>query len=201
MYTLLKPMKVREVLLKRGIRVFTPDLFAQVFGLTSVATKYFLETQTKEAFLLRLKKGVYTLQTDLPSEEEIANVLYQPSYISFEYALSYYGILPEMPYMVTSATTKPTRLFTVGNRSFLYRTIKRTAYTGYSLLRNNERAFYIADKEKAFVDYCYFVSLRKNTLNDRVVTLAKQKIDQKKFSHYVTLFDNKTLNTFIETHV
>lgn len=194
-------MKVREVLLKRGIRVFTPDLFAQVFGLTSVATKYFLETQTKEAFLLRLKKGVYTLQTDLPSEEEIANVLYQPSYISFEYALSYYGILPEMPYMVTSATTKPTRLFTVGNRSFLYRTIKRTAYTGYSLLRNNERAFYIADKEKAFVDYCYFVSLRKNTLNDRVVTLAKQKIDQKKFSHYVTLFDNKTLNTFIETHV
>lgn len=201
MYTLLKPIKVREVLLKRGIRVFTPHLFAQVFELTMGATKYFLETQTKEAFLLRLKKGLYTLQTDLPSEEEIANVLYQPSYISFEYALAYYGILPEMPYTITSATTKSTRVFTANTHLFSYRTIKREAYTGYSLLRNNERAFSIADKEKAFVDYCYFVSLRKNTLNDRMIALAKQTIDKKKCSYYATLFDSKRLNACIETHI
>jgi hypothetical protein len=37
-----------------------------------------------------------------------------------------------MPYAVTSATTKPTRAFAVGERTFSYLTIQRIAYTGYA---------------------------------------------------------------------
>lgn len=200
MYTLLKPLHVRDELLQRGIRFFTQELFTRVFQSSPHATKYFLETQTKEGLLLRLKKGLYTFRTDRPSEEEIANVLYQPSYISFEYALAYYGILPEMVYTVTSATTKPTRLFTVGTLAYSYRTIKKPAFTGYMLVRKENRSFFIAEPEKALVDYLYFVSLGSSTLNDRLAlrwntrskgeygTLHKDRVKQ-----YAKLFNRMQL--------
>ena len=107
----MKPIKVREELINRHLRIFTPEEFRRIFDLASYQSKYFLETQVKEGLFIRLKKGLYTLQTDLPSEEEIANKLYMPSYISFEYALGYYQLIPEMVYTITSATSKPTRKF------------------------------------------------------------------------------------------
>ena len=56
----------------------------------------------KNGKLTRIKRGLYTddLFHDL---ELIANVCYSPSYISFEYALSYYGLIPEYVSTVTSA--------------------------------------------------------------------------------------------------
>lgn len=178
MYTLLKPIKIREELLKRGVRIFTPRIFAQIFDLNPSVTKHFLETQTQSGFLMRLKKGLYTIQSDQLSEEEIANRLYQPSYISFEYALAYHNILPEMPYIVTSATTKPTRLFVTASHSFAYYSIKPEFYTGYSLVKTDTKSFLIADPEKALTDYLYFVSLGKRLPNDRLIlkTINKEKL-------------------------
>ncbi len=198
MYTLLKPIKVREELLKQGVKIFTPSLFSRIFGTNIEATKYFLETQTKNGLFLRIKKGFYILKNDSPSEEEIANVLYQPSYISLEYALGYYGILPEMTYLVTSVTTKPTRLFTIDSTSFSYQSIKKNAYTGYSLIRKGNRSFFMADKEKAFCDYLYFVSLKINTLNDRLLIAAKEVINMKKFFKYVELYQSNLLKKLIK---
>ncbi len=141
MYTYLKPLTVRDTLLRQGVRTFTPVTFARFFHTKPHQTKYFLEQQTEEGLLLRLKKGLYALKTDLPAEEELANALYQPSYISFEYALAYYGMLPEMPYQVTSATTKATRTFTTAGLSFSYYTIKQPAYTGYKLVKQGNTSF------------------------------------------------------------
>jgi len=202
MSTLLKPIQVRNELLERRVRVFTPQVFARIFKSSLHATKYFLETQTQEGLLIRLKKGVYALKTDLPSEEEIANALYQPSYISFEYALAYYGILPEMTYTITSATTKPTRLFTTNDMTYSYRTIKKSAYTGHVLVKKENRSFFLAEPEKALVDYLYFVSLNRETLNDRLITKQKGRCDTKKLQKkktivYAKLFANKKLEVLV----
>lgn len=200
MYTLLKPIQIREELLNRNLRVFTARDFIRVFKTPSRTTKYFLETQVREGFLLRLKRGLYTLKTDSPSEEEIANVLYKPSYISFEYALAYYHILPEMPYTITSATTKPTRLFTTSNMAFSYRTIKKEVFTGYVLNKQEHQSFLIAEKEKAIIDYLYFVSLRKSAENERLLGNLKSRgyyktegLSKAKMQTYAKLFDNHGL--------
>lgn len=84
-----------------------------------------------------------------------------------------------MVYVVTSVTPKPTRLFSVNNTSFSYRTIKGPAYTGYSLVKKEGRAFLLADAEKALVDYLYFVGLGKAVLHERLsVRLNKEKINE-----------------------
>ena len=191
MYTLMKPIVVREELKKRNIKIFTPDIFSRTFQISSYKTKYFLERQAKSGFLLRLKQGLYTLKTDLPSEEEIANALYKPSYISFEYALAYYGIIPEMPYTVTSATTKPTRTFTVHDKVFFYHSIKKEAFTGYALIKNQDKSMLIAEPEKALVDYFYFVMLNKIPKNDRLI-INVNKINKDKVFQYVSLYGNRS---------
>lgn len=205
MYTLLKPIQIREELLKRNLRVFTASEFMRIFNTSPHTTKYFLETQVQQGFLLRLKRGIYTLKTDPPSEEEVANAIYKPSYISFEYALAYYHLLPEMPYIVTSATTKPTRLFTTTSSSFSYRTIKKEAYTGYALVKQDQKSFLIADKEKALVDYLYFFALHKSSENERLLENLKSKdyyktegLNKEKIFTYTKLFGNKRLLNLVD---
>lgn len=217
MTTLLKPLLVRETLIEKKVRTFTPHDFERIFGVTPTRAKYFLETQTGEGLLIRLKKGLYALKTDRPTEEEIANSLYRPSYISFEYALAFWGILPEMPYAVTSATTKPTRQFSVNSIAFDYYSIKKEAYTGYRLLKARRRVspkddnvnlseteiwptiggFLMAEPEKALVDYLYFVALGKREDNDRLY-INLDTLDVHKIWDYAKLYDRKRLNQLLK---
>lgn len=202
----MKPIKVREILLGKGIRLFTLEEFRRIFNKNPHQVKYFLESQTKEGLLARLKKGIYALRTDLPNEEEIANKLYYPSYISFEYALGYYGLIPEMSYMVTSATTKPTRLFTVNNVSYKYRSIKTEAYGGYILKKNENYTFLIAEPEKALVDYLYFVALKNSSYNERLMRdltdrsfFRTKGLRKNLIKQYASLYQFKGLDRFVAT--
>ncbi len=201
MYTLLKPIATRNELLKRKIRIFTTGQFALLFHLSKPQAKYFLDQLVEEELLTRLKRGLYGLRTDPASEREIANVLYKPSYISFDYALAYYNLIPEMVYEITSATTKPTRLFTTNTLAFGYYTIKTEAYTGYVLKQEGERRFYIAEPEKAVVDYLYALTLGqrgllgKRTINDR---LQISSLSKAKLRGYAKLFAWPQLEVLVE---
>ncbi|MBM4461107.1 MAG: hypothetical protein FJ011_25675 [Chloroflexi bacterium] len=195
MYTLLKPLPVRQELLKRAVTIFTPQDFQRIFRATGSQTKYFLEESARGGLFLRLKKGLYALQTDPPPEEEIANRLYRPSYLSFEYALGTYNILPEMGYSVTSATTLPTRSFQIGERTFAYLTIKREAFTGYVPVKRGGRTVLIAEPEKALVDYLYFVSLGKKPENERLNTA---NLDKDKALQYASLYSRPGLSKLLK---
>lgn len=201
MYNLVKSLYVREELLKRKIRIFTNLEFVRIFNLSQYQAEYSLRRLVSEGLLTRLKKGIYLLKIDPPSEEEIANALYKPSYVSFEYALGYYSIIPEIVYTITSATTKPTRLFTVEHNSFAYYTIKKAAYTGYILAQREERRFYIAEPEKALVDYLYVISLGKRALlgdksvNDR---LELKSLDKEKILTFAGLYNWPKLDRLVK---
>lgn len=198
MYTLLKPLSIREEFLNRGIGVFTPQDFRRIFRIPPSRTKYFLEEYTKGGLFLRLKKGLYMLKTDPLPEEEIANLLYRPSYISFEYAMATYNTLLEMAYTVTSATTKPTRTFVVGQKTFSYSTIKRETFAGYIPVKRAGRTILIAEPEKALVDYLYFVSLGKKPKNDRLNTAS---LDKQKVLHYASLYQRTGLDQLVKEMV
>lgn len=191
----MKPFVVREELLKRGIRIFTPLEFGRVFSFPKDQLQYFLETQTEHGLFIRLRRGLYALKTDPPIDEEIANVLYKPSYLSFEYAMNRYGIIPESVYSLTSATTNPTRLFTVGNIGYAYYTIKKETYTGYYLDISGDRKVLIAEPEKALADYLYFVALGQRSWNDR---FDVSKLNKDKLLDYAKLFQRDKIIKLVE---
>ena len=198
MCALLKPIPVREELLKRGALIITPQDFQRIFHTPASRTKYFLEKYTRGGLFLRLKKGLYALKSDPPPEEEIANLLYRPSYLSFEYAMGMYNILAEIAYSITSATTQPTRNFKVGElgeHTFSYFTIKMEAFTGYLPIKRSGRTVLIAEPEKALVDYLYFVSLGKKPRNDR---LNISGLEAEKILQYARLFHRKGLEKLLK---
>jgi len=108
--------------------------------------------------LIRLKKGVYTLgkdyQTASPNTISLANTLYAPSYVSFDYALSYYGLIPERVYEITSATMRMKKEFDTPLGRFTYRSVPLQAYAlGIDWLYDDiNGGKLIATSEKALCD-------------------------------------------------
>lgn len=77
-----------------------------------------------DGWLQLIRKGLYAVSpeiTGIPlSLPLVANLLYGPSYVSMDYALSYYGIIPERVVEVTSMTTKRGKVYDLPVGRFSY---------------------------------------------------------------------------------
>jgi len=184
--------KIKE----KKLYIFSASDICVLFGVSVVAAAALLHRYKKREFILQLKRGLYVFPDFLPPEVYIANKLYSPSYISLEFALSYHGVIPEVVYEITSVTTKAKRRFETLGKIFSYRKIKKVAYTGYELQKQQELGFYIADAEKAFVDANY---LRLINQREPISRFNKEKINAQKAMNYALLFNNKKLNSIIKT--
>jgi len=108
--------------------------------------------------LIRVRKGLYAVSSGYRqsplSLEILANTLYGPSYLSLEYALSWYGMIPERVSELTSVCLGRSRKFSTEVGNFSYCSIKKAAYTeGYDLTTIPDgRSYLMATREKALVD-------------------------------------------------
>lgn len=162
-------------------------------------TRRLNEWQNK-GYIKKIRRGFYIF-ADLELTEEllyiIANRTYQPSYVSFETALSYYNLIPEGVYSITSATSKKTFDFSTPISKFIYRKIKPELMFGYKIVSYKNHNFKIAEIEKVLLDYLYinphlkikadFEGLRFN------VDMFKEKASQDKIQKYLKVFNNKSL--------
>ncbi len=183
-------LDIRKTILNSQIYVFSSRDLSSLLELSPRLTLYYLQKGIKDHLFLRLKNGLYTLATDPARIEEIANRLYAPSYLSFEFALSHYNLIPETIYSVTSATTKATREYEVNGTAYTYTTIPPVAYTGYIPLTQDYRSYLIADPEKAVVDYLYLLALGRRGHYER---LDVSKLDHTKITQYLSLFKRPSL--------
>ncbi len=184
--------KIKE----KKLYLFGANDIRALFGVSAVAVAGLLHRYKKQGFILQLKRGLYIFPDTLPPDVYIANKLYSPSYISLEFALSYYGIIPETVYEITSVTTKATRRFERSGKIFSFRKIKKSAYTGYGVEKQGGLSFYIADAEKAFVDANYLRLMNKQKPLSR---FNKEKIKPEKALRYAKLFGNNKLTSIIKT--
>ncbi|MDD3156382.1 MAG: hypothetical protein PHP14_03160 [Candidatus Pacebacteria bacterium] len=154
-----------------------------------------MSTYTRKGFFIKIKNGFYIIKNSKISDFEIANKIYKPSYVSFETALSYHNILPETVYSVTSATSKASRNYIILNKSFVYHRIKKELFFGYNTININGQTIWMADKEKALLDYIYFVVLKKKPDNDRLNT---KDISITKIKKYLKKYNNPLLEEKIK---
>lgn len=117
-----------------------------------------ISTLVKNGELVRLKKGFYTFSKLYHTKPidfiSVANALYTPSYVSFDYALSYYGMIPERVSEITSATSKNQKLFDTPVGRFSYKKVPIQAYSlGVDWIYDEEEGGrFIATPEKALCD-------------------------------------------------
>jgi len=187
-------------------------LFSSPQIVANSGTRAVLKTQIslwkKQELILPLKKGLYVLNENdrriTPSREFIANQLVFPSYISLEYALSFYTIIPERVFQVTSVTSKKTMIFENSFGVFSYRSIRDDLFFGFvSLEDENGMQFLIAEKEKALLDFLYF-NLSRITPSD-LSFLEKSyrmenldELDNNLMLDYIERFSSKKLSQIIK---
>ncbi|HPR17873.1 MAG TPA: hypothetical protein PLD62_06475 [Candidatus Cloacimonadota bacterium] len=116
----------------------------------------------KRNAIVRIKKGLYILGEQLAahpySKETLANLIYGPSYISLEYALSFYGFIPEKTETITSITNKRNKQFQTPVGLFTYKFIRPALFSfGLTQQQLDEHHFIlIASPEKAIADFLHF---------------------------------------------
>ena len=116
-----------------------------------------LSRDVKAGKFKRLKRNLYETDPSAPNVA-LAQAIYGPSYISFDYALSYYDMIPEYARNITSATfgKHKDKRFDTDYCSFYYTDVPakvfheevvRIDFRGYS--------YNIATREKALCDKLY----------------------------------------------
>ena len=196
MAKLVNQTKFAAKIKEKRLPVFNALDIQTLFGVSPKAAMWLLFRYAKKGFVVRLKRGLYALADNQPSELFLANKLYEPSYISREFALSYHRVIPETVYEITSVTPKATRKFNKLGKVFSYRKIRKSAFAGYEVARESNISFRIADAEKAFVDSNYF------RLRDGLKPISrydKERVNPAKALRYAALFNNEKLMGIIKT--
>ena len=111
----------------------------------------------RKGVIIRVKKGLYVFGDELRTRpfcrELLANLIYGPSYVSLDYALSYHGLIPERVSALTSVTTKRGKRFATPVGLFLYRQTPKPAFhLGMERIDQGDFSFLIAGPERALAD-------------------------------------------------
>jgi len=136
---------------------------------------------------------------------KISNIIYNPSYISLESAFSYYWIIPEQVFSITSVSTRKTNTFNTDIWNFEYKKIKNELFFWYEVLELKDNKILIASLEKALIDYFYLydnisdiVDLEYLRFNKEVL---KEKLDINILKRYSLLLNSKVVNKRVDLFV
>jgi hypothetical protein len=144
----------------------------------------FISRLVKRGDLIRLKNGFFVIsekiQKSLVPYPQIGNLLYGPSYISLEWALSYYGMIPEGVYVVTSISATKSKSYSTPLGTFDYQYLSHVRYAiGINQKENFAGKFLIATPEKALIDLIHFKSRNLETAQDMLIDLIEaRRIDE-----------------------
>jgi len=165
---------------------------------------YQLSLWVKKGYLIRLKNGLYAFSREREKlrGEGIAFLLYQPSYLSLESALAWYGFIPEIVYAYTSVTAKITRTFENVCGRFIYRHMKSELFWGYVEKKTDHGPYLMAEPEKALLDYFYLNLARiKNEEDFGNIRLNEeqmyQTLNKDKFLKYLNVFGVKKMERWV----
>jgi predicted transcriptional regulator of viral defense system len=182
-----------KLLQAKHLSLITLDDFGKLFDIDNRQTLYKKIARLEKAQIIqKLIKGKYQFLFQPANDYTLANFLYQPSYISLESALSFYGIITGFPYQITSISIKPTKSIEINQKEFRYSQIERGLFWGYE----KEKGFLLADREKAFLDYIYFGIKGLRNLSFDEMDLSE--INNNKLVSYARIINNKVITKVIK---
>lgn len=148
--------------------------------------------------LFPIVRGLYETNQNTPGYL-LASSIYGPSYLSFDFALSYYHLIPEAVYAFTSATydKKKKKQFKTDFGTFMFQDVPKEVYPiGIRIVEEQGYAYLIAEPEKALCDKIYTISplssqkeIDNLLFHDlRIDVEEYEKLDKKKLEQYARLY-------------
>lgn len=158
-------------------------------GYSNINQKIAREVRARH--LEKIKRGLYSdnVEVDAPL---LANICLSPSYLSFEYALSFYGLIPEKVSVLTSASFKKKnrKIFESEKLSLSYVPIpERVFHKGVIYLENDDHIRYkMATKEKALCDTLYSQYPVRSVKDLKILLFENLRINESEFAKLDFLF-------------
>jgi len=174
---------VIKKLYESTLSLFTTKTLRDIINVTNENTFFkYVRRLVDEGVLNKIERDKYIISKAKVSDFELANFLVYPSYVSFESALNFWGVLSPFPYEVTSATLKKTKLKKYKEKVFSYTHIDKKLFFGYEKINN----FLIVNREKALLDEIYLASkgIKKINFEELDFTKMKKKILKDYLSYY-----------------
>ena len=138
----------------------------------------------KQGEYIPIIKGLYETNKNTPPHYLAASI-YAPSYLSFEFALAYYSLIPEAVYACTSATFNKRRIkkHVTPFGLFTFRDVPAEAFPyGINIHEEGEYVFHIASAEKAICDQLYKIPPIGNQKELLSILFEDLRIDESEFN-------------------
>lgn len=185
-------------MIKRGEKVIITNNMVKHY-LTEYSNKDTkLSRDVRDGKLIKIINGLYETDSNTPSYL-LSGSIYGPSYISFEYALSFYGLIPERVSTITCATfaKKKKKQFNTQFGTFTYRDVPILAYPEEIILKEeSNHSYQIASPEKALCDKLYTLKPLNNYSNLEKMLFDDLRIDIEDFNKLNTEKIDKLSNLY-----
>lgn len=149
----------------------------------------------KAGVIIRVKKGLYVFGQDYNQtpvcKELLANLIYGPSYISLEYALSFHGLIPERVETLTSVTIQRDKKFStpIGHFTYRYLGVEKYSCEIQQVMIDQTHPVLMASPEKALCDYIAVNKIRNIGSIDQAREFLESdlRIDEQKWRELSTI--------------
>ena len=143
-----------------------------------------IKRDADKGLLFRLTNGIYETNKNV-DPCLLASSILSPSYLSFDWALSYYGMIPEKVFSITSVTLENRKNKTFENYfgRYEYTDIPVRAFSeGLTYLESGEYIVKIATKEKALCDSLCKWRVTKSIKELKELLFIDKRIDEDEFA-------------------
>ena len=159
--------------------------------------------EIKKGDLIKIINGLYETDSSV-NGYLLAGSIYGPSYLSFEFALSYYGMIPEKVIAFTSATCnkKKKKVYRNYFGTYFYRDVPENVYPlGIKLVEEGNYSYQIATPEKAICDKLYTLPPLKNKKELEIALFHDLRMDREEFDKLNMQDIEKIANVYHSTNV
>ena len=181
-------------LLKAQSPFFSVASLQAMFNLTRESARTTAARLAKRGVLVRLQRDLYALANGKYSLFSLANALHQPSVISLETALNYWGIIVQVPQTIFSIGLKSYQCVNE-NTQFIYRSVQPGLFR---FGQTKTEDFFIVEPEKALLDTLYMKTKGLAELLAEDVNVSA--LDSELITYYSGFYPNavkKLLITFM----
>ena len=151
----------------------------QLTGLSEGAVRKAVARLEKKGYLMRVGPGLYANRLGRPTLEALAMIIGAPCYISFESALERYGILSQIPLVLTCASTSRSGQRQTPFGEIVFHRLHPRLFFGY----RTEGGILWAEPEKALLDWIY-VYRKRYGMTPALDELMLEDLDWKRLKEW-----------------
>lgn len=192
---------------EEGMVIFNADQakdLAPTVGISKEYLRQALHHLTKAGWIIRLRKGLYSLSSSMPGiaplhEFEIAMALIQPAAISHWSALNYHGLTEQTPRIVfiltpARAPNHAGKALRIHETTYQFIHTKSNRFFGIETVWINDSKVNITDKERTLLD-CLMAPQYCGGFSEVLYAFEKnsKQLDIQKIIEYALKLDTSTI--------